>query len=87
MVCQCSLLFWFTTSETTTINGTNHYDVNIGAALGQIATGAEHIKEQLACFQVPSLSTPSFISLECDMGTIFEEIVTEQLLIAGQKEK
>ena len=63
--------------------------MNIGAALGHIATGggAEHMKEQLACFQVPSLSTPSFNDLECDMGAIFEEIVTEQLHIAGQKEK
>ena len=92
MVCQClkcSSLFRFTTSEITTINGTNHYDVNIGAALGQIATGggAEYMKEQLACFQVPSLSTPSFIDQECDTGTIFKETVTEQLLIAGQKEE
>ena len=92
MVCQClkcSSLFRFTTSEITTINGTNHYDVNISAALGQIATGggAEYMKEQLACFQVPSLSTPSFIDLECDMGTIFKETVTEQILIAGQKEE
>jgi len=36
----------------------------------QIATGggSEHMKEQLACFQVPSLSIPSFITLEYNMG-------------------
>ena len=92
MVCQClkcSKLFWFTTSELSTVNGSNHYDVNIGATLGQKATGggSEHMKEQLACFQVPSLSTPSFITLEYNMGTLFEEMVTKQLLTAGQKEK
>ena len=92
MVCQCLkcfTLFRFNTSEITTINGSNHYNVNIGAALGQIATGggAEHMKEQLACFQVPSLSAPSFINLERDMGTMFEAIVTEQILTAGQKER
>ena len=76
-------------SELSTINESNHYDVNIGATLGQIATGggSEHMKEQLACFQVPSLSTPSFITLEYNMGTLFEEMVTKQLLTAGQKEK
>ena len=57
--------------------------------LGQIATGngSEHMKEQMASFQVCSLSTPSFITLEYNMGTLFEEMVTKQLLTAGQKEK
>jgi len=45
------------------------------------------MKEQLACFQVPSLSTPSFITLEYNMGTLFEEIITKQLLTAGKKER
>ena len=76
-------------SELSTINESNHYDVNIGATLGQIATGggSEHMKEQLACFQVPSLSTSSFITLEYNMGTLYEEMVTKQLLSAGQKER
>ena len=77
MVCQCSkcsTLFRFTTSEVTSYSTTNHYTVNIGATLGQIATGggAGHLKEQLACMQVPSLSTPSFVNLERSMGTTFE---------------
>jgi len=44
------------------------------------------MKEQMASFHVDSLSTPSFITLEYNMGTLFEEMVTKQLLIAGQKE-
>ena len=92
MVCQCSkcsMLFRFTTSEVTSYSTTNHYTVNIGATLGQIATGggADHLKEQLACIQVPSLSTPSFINLERSMGTTFEAIVSTQLLTAGKMER
>ena len=92
MVCQClkcSTLFRFTTSEITSYDTKNHYKVNIGAALGQIATGGggDHLKEQLACIQVPSLSGPSFIDLERTMGTAFEGIVSKQLLTAGQVEK
>jgi len=39
-------------------NGENHYATNVGAVLGQIATGggASHLEEQLACTFVPSLS-------------------------------
>ena len=67
----------------------SNYTVNIGATLGQIANGggADHLKEQLACIQVPSLSTPTFINLECTMGTVFEEIVSKQLLTTGQMER
>ena len=58
------MLFQFTTSEVTSYSTTNHYTVNIGATLGQIATGgrADYLKEQLACIQIPFLSTPSFVT-------------------------
>ena len=92
MVCQCqkcSTLFRFTSSEITSYDDKNHFSVNIGAALGQIATGGggDHLKEQLACIQIPSLSVPSFIELERTMGAAFEEIVSTKLLTAGQVEK
>ena len=93
VVCQClkcSTLFRFTSSEVTSYNTTNHYTVNTGATLGQIATGggADHLKEQLACMQVPSLSSPTFISLERTMEAVFEAIVSNQLLsTAGQVER
>ena len=82
------MLFRFTTSEITSYSRTNHYSVNIGATLGQIATGggADHLKEQLACIQVPSLSTPTVVNLERIMGTKFEATVNQELLTAGQKE-
>ena len=64
----------------------SHYAFNIGATLGQIAR-ADHLKEQLACIQVPSLSTPTFINLEHTMGTAFEEIVSKQSLTTGWMER
>ena len=83
------MLFRFTSSEVTSYSTTNHYTVNIGATLGQIVTGggADHLKEQLACIQVPSLSSPTFINLEHTMGTAFEATVSTQLLTAGQMER
>ena len=92
MVCQCLKCFTLVrliSSEITSYNTTNHYTVNIGAALGQIATGggADHLKEQLACIQVPSLSSPTFINLERTMGAAFEDTVGKQLLAAGQVER
>ena len=49
MVCQCqksSTLFRLT--SLTSYDDKNHFSVNIGAALGQIATGGggDHLKEQ-----------------------------------------
>ena len=89
MVCQClkcHVLFRFTTSN---IISSDHYSINTGAVLGQIATGggADHLMEQLTCVQVPSLSSQSFIQMERSMGAEFEAMVGENLLIAGQKEK
>ena len=92
MVCQhlkCHVLFWFTTLNAIFYNSSDRYSVNIGAVLGQIATGkgADHLMEQLTCVQVPSLSSRSFIQMERSMGTAFEAMVGENLLIVGQKEK
>ena len=93
MVCQClkcNLFFRFTTSTNViSYDSSDHYSGNIGAVLGQIATGggANHLMEQFACVQVPSLSYRSFIQMECSLGTAFEAMVGENLLIAGQKEK
>ena len=89
LVCQylkCYAQFRVTTSNFINYNHTDHYSVNVGAVLVQIATGGgvDHLTEQIAC---PSLSTPSFIHLESIMGATFEAMVGQNLLIAGQKER
>ena len=64
----------------------NHYATNVGAILGQMATGdsAAHLEEQLSCVSVPSLTNATFVSTEHTLGTYLKSLVTEQLLTAGQ---
>ena len=59
------------------------------ASLLQVATGggAEHLEEQLACLQIPSVTKATFIQLECHLGTVFEQIVSDNLLAAGKEER
>ena len=57
-----------------------HYSCNVGAVLGQVATGGggAHLEEQLMCLDVPSLSTHSFVHLKKSLGTVVEALVTEE---------
>ena len=64
MVCHClkynvHVQFQFTTSNVISYNSSDHYSGNIGPVLRQIAIGggADHLIEQFACVQVPSLSS------------------------------
>ena len=86
---KCNAIFRFHTSDMITYGNTNHYAVNFGAVLGQMATGggADHLEEQMACVHVPSLSNPCFIEMEELIGTAFEDMVYKELLIAGQMER
>ena len=54
------------TSEMVNLQGNNHYASNIGAVLGQVATGGgyAHLEEQLMSMDIPVLSQYSFIHLE-----------------------
>ena len=85
---KCKKNFRSHTADMVVCNKENHYAPNI-AVLGQISTGggANHLEEQLACVGVPSLSKKSFIQLERTLGTLFEEVVSQQLLSAGKEEK
>ena len=86
---KCNAIFRFHTSYMITYGTTNHHAVNFGAVLGQIATGgrADHLEEQMACVHIPSLSGPCFIEMEELIGTAFEDMVSKELLVAGQVEK
>ena len=76
------------TSEYIKLGERGHYSANLGAVLGQIATGGggDHLEEQLSSMNVPSLSLHSFVSIERSLGTVFEDIVTHELLSAGKEE-
>ena len=65
------------TSEYMKFGKKGHYYANLGAVLGQIATGnGDHLQEQLSSMNVPSLSPHSFVSIERSLGSEFENIVT-----------
>ena len=69
-----------------THNDKNHYTTIVQAVLGQVATGggAEHLEEQLACLQIPSVTKATFIQLERHLGNVFKRIVSYNLLAAGK---
>ena len=77
------------TSDTLSLQGKNHYAPNIGAVLGQVATGGggAHLEEQLMSMEIPPLSRYSFIRLERSLGLAFETLVTDLMLSAGKEER
>ena len=86
---KCHSIFRCDTSSMVTHNDKSHYTTNVQAVLGQVATGggAEHLEEQLACLQIPSVTKATFIQLERHLGTVFEQIVSDNLLAAGKEER
>ena len=86
---KCNKILKLHTSQQLPIGEKCHYSTNIGAVLGQIATGggSAHLDEQLACIDVPSISQPHFLKLEKALGYMFDNIVTQGLLSAGNKER
>ena len=45
------------------------------------------MEEQLACVQVPALTKVSFILLEHTLGRVLEELVEDNLFVAGKEER
>ena len=62
-----------------------HYQCTSNAWPG--CGGAEHLEEQLASLQIPSVTKATFIQLEHHLGTVFEQIVSDNLLAAGKEER
>ena len=86
---KCHSIFRCDTSNMMTHNGESHYTTNVQAVLGQVATGggAEHLEEQFACLQIPSVTKATFIQLERHLGTVFEQLVSDNLLTTGKEER
>ena len=62
--CKCQLMLSFETSKKVHINTSSQFEVNIGATLGQIATGGggSHLEEQLSACDIPSMHTETFVT-------------------------
>ena len=86
--CKCGKIMKMYTSNSIQIGEKNHYTVNVGAVLGQIATGGggDHLAEQLTTMNIPALSPHSFVEFERELGNEFERIATEEIMIAGREE-
>ena len=86
--CKCGKVMKMHTSDSIRIREKNHFTVNVGAVLGQIATGGggDHLAEQLTTMNIPALSPHTFVEFERDLGLEFERIVTEEMLSAGKEE-
>ena len=83
---KCHSIFHCDTSSMVTHNDKSHYTTNVQAVLGMVATGggAEHLEEQLACLQIPSVTKATFIQLESHLGTVLAQIVSDNLLAAAR---
>ena len=80
---KCSKLiqlvtFWY--------NGSNRFSVNVGAVLGT-GGGAAHLEELLLALDVPSLHHSTFIDIERQLGSMFDDEVTVEIMEAGKEEK
>ena len=86
---KCHSIIRSDTSSMMTYNSNSHYTTNVQAVLGQVATGGggEHLEEQLACLQIPSVTKATFIQLERQLGAVFEQLVGDCLVAAGKEEK
>ena len=49
--------------------------------------GGEHLEEQFACLQIPSVTIATFIQLERKLGVVFEQLVGDCLVAAGKEER
>ena len=62
------------------------YAVNVGAVLGQMATGGGHsrLNETAAALNVPGMSKNTFTSIESQIGQAWEAQLTEEIKKAGE---
>ena len=65
------------------------YAVNVGAVLGQMATGGGHsrLNETAAVLNLPGMSKNTFISIEAQIGQAWEAQLTEEIKKAGEQLK
>ena len=67
------------------------YSINVGTVWGQMATGHggghKPLNETMAAINVPGISKKTFIKIENQIGTSWEKILADEMLVAGNEEK
>ena len=88
---KCSKGFYIESSTKVKGSGSKktRYAVNVGAVLGQMATGGGHSKlnETAAALDLPGMSKNTFASIETQIGKAWEAQLAEEIIKAGEEEK
>ena len=65
------------------------YSVNVGAVWGQMATGGgqRNLNEFMASINAPGMSKPTFNHIETQIGKKWGEILSDEIIKAGEEEK
>ena len=88
---KCSKEFYMESSTKVKGSGSKktRYAVNIGAVLGQMATGGGHSKlnETAAALNLPGMSKNTFASIETQIGKAWEAQLAEEITKAGEQER
>ena len=88
---KCSDKFYLESSTKVKGSGDKktRYAVNIGAVLGQMATGGGHSKlnETAAALNLPGMSQNTFTSIEMQIGRSWEAQLAEEITKAGEQER
>ena len=65
------------------------YSVNVGAVWGQMATGGgqRNLNEFMASINAPGMSKPTFNHIETQIGQKWGEILSDEIIKAGEEEK
>ena len=89
LLSKCTKCHEDTTGGTVLYGRKERYSINVGAVMGQISSGrgSSHLQEQLACIDVPSIHHTTFISIERELGVMFEDEVMAEAMEAGKEEK
>ncbi|KAJ8307596.1 hypothetical protein KUTeg_014850 [Tegillarca granosa] len=67
------------------LDNNQHYDVNVRSVWGSMVTGGRvsHLHELMATLNSPSMSQPTYSSIEQEIGDLLGDVVQEDLLAAG----
>lgn len=88
---KCNNKFYLESSTKVLGNGSKNtrYAVNIGAVLGQMATGGGHsrLNETAAALNLPGMSKNTFTSIEIQIGKAWEDQLVEEIKKAGEQER
>ena len=86
----CQKEFTFSTStKVKPSSGNQHWECNLAAVWGQMATGGGHapLTESMSVMGIPALTKKSFMAIEKRIGEWWWNLLQDSMTLAGAKEK